>query len=181
MTKPSNIPAIEKATSITWDKWLAFFDEINAQDLPHKEIAERVYEKLAHLDNGGWWSQSVTVAYEQSIGRREPGQRNDGTYETSVSKTLDGTMDEVLEKWVNLTNDRNEFNGVPFEKEPSWSETEKWRNWRCPLSDGSRIVVGIYQKSPDKAALGLGHLKLATAESAEVWKAYWKTLLEELA
>lgn len=180
MTKPSNIPTIEKATGISWDDWLSYFDEIGAKDLSHKEIAERVHEKLVHLENGGWWSQGVTVAYEQHIGRREPGQRSDGSYETSASKTVDGTMDDVLEKWIQLTTDKPGFNGVALEKEPTWSATEKWRNWRCALVDGTRVAVSIYQKTPEKASLGLGHLKLKSNDEAETWKVYWKEFLKEL-
>lgn len=180
MTKPSNIPAIERATGITWEQWLAYLEKLNAKTLTHKQIAKLVYEKLKDKESAGWWSQGVTVAYEQEIGRREPGQRNDGSFETSASKTVHGTMDEVLEKWAHLTADRQEFNGVALEKGPSQSETDKWRNWHCAFSDGSRVTVGIYQKSPDKALLGLGHLKLKSAEDAENWKKYWKTLLEEL-
>jgi len=180
MTKPSNIPAIERATDIGWEEWLKYLEEHNAKALTHKQIAKLVYEKLKDRESAGWWSQGVTVAYEQEIGRREPGQRNDGSYETSASKTIDGTMDEALASWIHLTADRQEFNGVPLEKEPTWSESDNWRNWRCALSDGSRVAVSIYQKSPEKASFGLGHLKLKSAEDAEAWKTYWKTLLEEL-
>ena len=35
-----------------------------------------------------WWSQHVTVAYEQARGIREPGQRQDGSFEASVSRTV---------------------------------------------------------------------------------------------
>lgn len=180
MTKPSNVPAIETATDTSWEDWLSFFDEHEASKLTHKEIADLVYAKIKGRESDGWWSQAVTVAYEQHIGRREPGQRSDGSYETSASKTFDGTMSEALEMWILLTGDKTEFNGVALEKDPTWSETEKWRNWRCALADGSRLAVSIYQKTPDKASFGLGHLKLKSAEEAEAWKTYWKTLLEEL-
>lgn len=180
MTKPSNIPAIEKATGITWDGWLEYLEGADAENLTHKAIAELVHEKLKDQESGGWWSQGVTVAYEQHIGRREPGQQNDGSYEVSASKTVDGTIDEALQRWIHLTADQTEFNGVALEKPATWSVTEKWRNWRVGLVDGSRIVVGIYQKSPEKAALGLAHTKLKSTEDAEAWRLFWKTFLEGL-
>lgn len=178
MTKPSNIAAIEDTTGITWEDWVSYLDTQKARNLSHKEIADIVHEKIKEQESAGWWSQSVTVAYEQHIGRREPGQRSDGSYEMSVSKTFDGTMDEALEEWVHMTSDLTGFNGVSFEKEPTWSETEKWRNWRVALSDGSRVAVGIYQKSNDKASLGLGHMKLQNKEAADEWREFWKEFMK---
>ena len=86
--------AVIKATGKTWDAWFAILEERGARSLLHADIA-----RLLHDDYSvpGWWSQNVTVAYEKSIGRRETGQRCDGDYSTSASKTLPGTLDEVLE------------------------------------------------------------------------------------
>ena len=176
MTKGSNIEAIEKATGRSWEKWLEFFESIGAKDLSHTEIAKKVNE----TGTPGWWSQSVTVAYEQHIGRRKPGQRPDGKFDVSASRTIEGTMDETLDKWLELVEDIKEFNGVRLEGEPGISKTEKWRNWRCALSDGSRVVVGIYQKAPNKAGLGLAHEKLASAQLAEQQRSYWKSFLQKL-
>lgn len=176
MTKGINIESIEKATGKSWDEWLKFFDSIGAKDLSHKEIAQKVHED----GTPGWWSQNVTVAYEQHIGRRVPGQRSDGKFDVSVSKTIDGTMDEAFDKWLALVKDKKEFDGASVEGEPSTSKTEKWRNWRCKLADGSRIVVGIYQKASGKAGLGLAHEKLSSAVQAEAKRAFWQEFLKAI-
>ena len=105
-TKPINTAAIEKGTGRSWEDWLAFLKSIDAEKLSHKEIAERV---AATGDATGWWSQSIAVAFEQSIGRRVPGQDNDGTFQVSATKTLPGTMDEALVAWAALVGDRKEF------------------------------------------------------------------------
>lgn len=149
MTKPSNISAIEKTTKQSWSEWLTYLEAIGAKDLTHKEIAQKVYDKLGD----GWWAQSVTVAYEQHIGRRQPGQRNDGGYEISVSKTLTGNMDAALQEWLHLVAGKTEFSNVAISGEPKTSETEKWRHWRCTLSDGSRVNAAVYQKTPEKPIL----------------------------
>ena len=89
MTKPVSIAGIVKATKITWPEWLSFFKNVGAKDLTHPEIAAKAYEKMAaSQDSRRWWSQAVTVAYEQHIGRRQPGQRSDGTYEVTLNKTF---------------------------------------------------------------------------------------------
>ena len=50
------------------------------------------------VDNPAWWAQSVTVAYEQDSGRRFPGQRPKGTFQTSVSKSTQLGMAELMDK-----------------------------------------------------------------------------------
>lgn len=127
-----------------------------------------------------WWSQSVAVAYEQHIGRRQPGQRNDGTYEVAVSKTLAGTMDDAMRVWVNLIKGKTEFADISIEKQPTTSKTEKWRHWRVILSDGSHISVDTYNKPPDKAMLTITNTKLKNAETAARWRLFWKELLKNL-
>ena len=75
-------------------------DRIAAKDLDHKAIALNVYEELdGTIDQLGWWTQAVTVAYEQYIGRRIPGQRPDGTFQTSVSRSTTFGMDELMTRW----------------------------------------------------------------------------------
>ena len=172
-----NTAAIEKATGKSWADWLAFLETINAKDLPHKEIAQRVHE-----DGGvsGWWSQGITVAYEQHIGRRQPGQDCNGEFTVSVSKTLAGTMNKALKQWLALVADRHEFSDIPISRPGEVSRTDKWRYWRCGLADGSRVNANIYQKEPGKVSIGLEHDKLESSEQVEHWRAFWKELLASL-
>lgn len=176
MTKAINIKSIEEATGKSWDEWLRFFDEIGAKDLSHKEIAQKVHE----AGTPGWWSQNVTVAYEQHIGRRVPGQQSDGTFAVSVNKTVPGTMDAALDAWLELIKDKKEFNGIEITKEPNISKTEKWRNWRCGLADGTRVLMSTYEKTDDKSGLSLAHEKLQSADDVEKWRAFWKEFFKEL-
>lgn len=165
--------AIERSTGDSWDTWLERLNEMGASNLTHKEIASKL---VTDYQVAGWWAQSLTVRYEQVIGRREPSQSNAGDFAVSVSKTLDGTMDEALHWWLKIVQARTEFNGVPI-LTSSTTETEKWRNYRVALQDGSRVVVGIYAKTPTKAGFGLQHSKLPSTEAAEAWRIYWKSLI----
>lgn len=166
--------AIEKSTGVTWSDWVERFDQMGAQDLSHKDIATRL---VTEYQVAGWWAQSLTVRYEQAIGRRKPGQSNAGDFSVSVSKTLTGTMDEALHWWLKIVQSRTEFNDVSIVSS-STTETEKWRNYRAALKDGSRVVVGIYAKTPTKAGFGLQHDNLPTPAAADAWRTYWKSLIQ---
>lgn len=181
MTKPANIPAIEETTKITWSEWLKYLDGIKAKDLSHKEIANQVYEKLkGTVANASWWAQSVAVAYEQHIGRRKPGQRNDGTYEVSVAKTMTGSMDEAMQAWLKYFDNRTEFEGAAITKPPATSQTDKRSHWGCGLEDGSRVNVDVSPKTNNKVLLSITHIKLSSQAQKDKWQAYWKTELQNL-
>lgn len=171
MTKPSNIKSLETGTGKSWEYWLEFLESINAKELPHDEIARKVN---AHGANE-WWSQGVTVAYEQHIGRRIPGQTCDGDFQVTVSKTILGNMDDVLAKWVAKVEGVTHFDGVKITREPSVSQTEKWRYWRCGLEDKSSISVNIQTKaSGKKSSLAINHDKIQEAGDIERWRSFWK-------
>lgn len=166
---------IEKATGVSWQTWLDRLEKMGARDLSHQDIASNL---VSDYSVAGWWAQSLTVRYEQVIGRRKVGQNSKGEFSISVSKTLPGTMDEAFHWWLTIAQSRTDFNGIEIISS-STTETEKWRNYRAALKDGSRVVVGVYAKSPAKAGLGLQHEKLISAESAETWRSYWKSLLAD--
>jgi len=176
MTKSANTEAIEKGTGKPWSEWLKFLDGINAKDLTHKEIAEKVREH----GSDGWWAQGITVAYEQHIGRRVPGQDSSGEFSVSVTKTMNGNMDTALEAWIRLAGDRSEFNDVSVAEPGEISKTDKWRYWRATLSDDTRVLVTTTDKSPGKSSLTVTSEKLPSAEAVEHWRGYWKTFLANL-
>lgn len=181
MTKPANIESIEKTTKILWDDWLKFFKAIDAKDLAHREIADKVYEKLKDsLENAGWWSQTLTVAYEQHIGRRKPGQRSDGTYEAAVTKTIGNTMDDAMQLWLNFADEGQNFNGVKFDGEPSKTKTSINRHWAVNLADGTRVSADANVRSSGKAMISITHSKLKNAGDKDQWHSYWKNIIEKL-
>jgi hypothetical protein len=168
--------AIESGTGRSWDDWLKFFTSVGAEHLTHQEIVAKA------MDAGAppWWCQMVSVAYEQHIGRRLPGQDGDGAFAVSASKTRDGTIDEALARWIEVIDDRDEFSGIAISRGPDTSSTEKWRYWRCGLADGSRVVVNISAKSPSKSVVSVQHEKLESDELVAHWRDYWKATLSQL-
>lgn len=177
MTKPAETENFTTATGRSWEQWLAFLAEQGAERLSHAEIAKRI---VATGDASGWWAQSITVAYEQHIGRRAPGQRSDGSFEVSVSRTLPGSMDEVMDRWDGHVTAMSSHDGVPVEGKPERSETSKWRYWRCTLGDGSKVSATVSTRSKTTAGLTVTHARLAGAEDKERWRKYWKNVLAAL-
>lgn len=174
MTRPANTAAFAKATGRSWEQWLTFLEAIGARDLPHQEIAQRIFDTG---DASGWWSQGIAVAYEQHIGRRQPGQRTDGAFEVSVSRTVTGTLDDALAMWIDVMAGRDDVDGVALVGEPGVSRSDKWRYWRCALADGSRVTVTIGGKGEGKAAITVAQQKLDSAEDQQRWRAWWKGVL----
>lgn len=177
MSRPANTAAIAKGTGKPWRDWLAFLESIGARDLPHKQIAQKV------LDTGeasAWWAQGIAVAYEQHIGRRAPGQRNDGAFEVAVSRTVSGSPDDALALWLDAMAGCDAVDGVPLAGRPAVSETATWRYWRCALGDGSRLVATIGRKGEGKAGITVTVEGLAGAADKERWRAYWKAALTAL-
>src|SRR6266511_537682 len=76
--------AILKQTGRTWAEWVRVLDGVRAAEKPHREIAQYV----SSLGTPDWWSQTVTVGYERIRGLRDKGQRRDGAYEASKSRTF---------------------------------------------------------------------------------------------
>ncbi len=170
-SKPANIKALQTGTGKSWEYWLEFLESIGAGNLPHDQIALKVNEHGANA----WWSQGITVAYEQYIGRRLPGQTCDGDFQVTVSKTIAGDMDEALTRWVKSTEGITEFDGAKIIREPVISQTEKWRYWRCGLDDKSTISVNIQNKpGGEKSILAINHDKIQISEDVDKWRAFWK-------
>lgn len=178
-TKSSNIPAIANATGIGWDQWCTLLRDGGADGLTHKAIAELAFTRMGPtVDNPGWWAQSVAVAYEQQIGRRLPGQAQDGTFNGSVSTTVEAQLDNALERWVACVQDRDEFNGCQLSQPARISGSERWRYWRADFSDGTKTQVDIGLKG-EKSSLAINITKAESPEQVSDWKQFWRQILVE--
>ncbi|MDD4081623.1 MAG: hypothetical protein PHP02_09530 [Eubacteriales bacterium] len=97
MTTPVNMGALAAGTGIAWDTWLRLLDPFSSEN--HARLAEEAQALIraqGKSDNPAWWAQSVAVAYEQLLGRRVPGQQQDGSFAVSLGKTLPLTPEELL-------------------------------------------------------------------------------------
>lgn len=158
-------------TGRTWDEWFKLLDKWGAKNMKHPEIARWLSEEH-QVD--GWWAQSVTVAYEQERGMRAPGQRADGTYSVSASKTLDVPVEtlfgafsdeDMRERWLGAF----EFNVRTAR--PGKSMTAEWED------ASTRLTLGFYAKDEGKSQIALAHEKIADPEQADELKTFWRKRL----
>ncbi|MBB3083094.1 hypothetical protein [Geodermatophilus sabuli] len=177
MTTNPRIGPVERATGRTWADWMRFMDGIGARDLDHKAIALRVYEELeGTVEQPGWWAQSVTVAYEQHIGRRIPGQRSDGTFQTSVSRSTSFGMQELMDRWQEFATGDEAVQGI-VDGDLRVSGTERRITWRTKAADGSSVVVTSEPKKNGTASLVVTQVGLQTLESNDEARERWASIV----
>lgn len=175
--------AIAHATGTDFPTWVERLDEAGGRDLDHAAIARLLVQDWGVQE---WWAQSLTVAYEQQIGRRVVGQSCEGDFSASASRTLDGDMDAVRDLWNRfMAEDRREQLGLG---EGRLSDTEKWRYWRADVEDGTRLSVNVTTKTSGtknssgdspRSTLAIEHKGIETAEARDAWKGAWASTLND--
>lgn len=182
MVRMQNTAAIAAATGRDWDDWVAALDAAGAGERTHAAIAELAISLMPEsLENSGWWAQGVAIGYEQHHGLRVPGQRSDGTFHASASRTLPGPAAEAMQAWRRLVDARADFDGASAEAPPTTSETAKRLHWRVRLDDGTRAGVSVEPVGDgDRARLAMQHERLGSPADVDRWKQFWKGLLAEL-
>jgi hypothetical protein len=153
-------------------------DNIGAKNLSHHEIATKVIEELdGKIENIGWWAQSVTVAYEQYTGHRIPGQRPDGTFQTSVSKATKLGMKDLMDKWVSFAAGDKDVLAL-IAADPKVSGTDRRITWRTKARDGSDIRITSEPKKDGTASIIAVQMGLQTNELNMEAKSKWSSILQ---
>lgn len=172
---PQTDEAIRRATGKGWDEWRQVLDAWDSPQKTHTEIAAYLARELGVAD---WWAQGVTVGYERLIGRREAGQRNDGTYSASVSKTIAADIERVH---AALVDDAARAawlgDGVVRFRTASPPKSARFDD----LEHGMIIAFFLTGKGADKCAVQVEATKLASADAGDAWKAAWRPRLQALA
>ena len=164
---------IKAKTGCTWERWVHALDYHGAKEMSHRDIAALVNKKYKI---GGWWSQTVTVGYERIKGLRARGQRRDGTYEASKSRTFDVPVTTLFEAWADANMRRRWLNGESVKVRTA---TEP-KSMRLGWSDGSIIAIGFQAKGKSKSSVAVQHTKLPDRETADRLKQYWSDRLSAL-
>ena len=175
MTTNARIEAVERATGRSWDDWLRWMDSIHADRLSHHEIATALITELeGTVDNLGWWAQATAVAYEQYVGRRVPGQRPDGTFQTSVSRSTALGMEALIRAWTDFAAaDGDVLDRITGEVRVSG--TANRITWRAKGRDGTAYTVISEPKKDGTASLVVQVIGTASlddnVEAKEAWTA----------
>jgi hypothetical protein len=168
---------IEQTTGIPLDEWFDRLDRAGAQSMSHHEIWKWLAD--AGYLSDGMLREGVTIAYEQRIGRREPGQSCEGDFPATATRVLSCTLDEALERWLHRVEGVIEFNGVEVQGQPKTSRTEKFRYWRAKLADGTQLNVSIYRQPDGRISLGVQHRPHSDRATADLWRAFWRAFVKE--
>ncbi|GAA1765647.1 hypothetical protein [Streptomonospora arabica] len=167
--------SVRERTGRGIEEWFALLDEWGARQRTHTEIARHL---TADQGVDGWWAQSVTVAYEQSRGMRAPGQRSDGSFSATASKTVAVSADRLFAAFADSGVRERWLPGAPLRVRTATPA----RSWRADWSGAGagRLVAAFTAKGPDKAAVSLEHEKLPDAEAAAAMRTHWRERLQAL-
>ncbi len=83
--------AVLSATGRDSESWFAILDEAGAIGWAHADIARWLSSEHGMSP---WWTQNLSVRYEQARGMRMPGQQADGTFTAAKSATIPGTLND---------------------------------------------------------------------------------------
>lgn len=161
------------ATGRSRAQWYALLDDAGAAGWDHKQMAAWLVE--TH-DVDGWWAQGLTVGYEQARGLRLPGQRPDGTFEASVSRTLAHDVDGVFPHLADATRRAHWLPGT-------WQETgvTPGKSVRLAADDGTRLLLTISAAGPGKVRVTVTSARLAGADDRDRAKTLGRAALATLA
>jgi hypothetical protein len=166
--------AVKAKTGCPWDRWVWALDKAGAYAWPHPRIVEYVRTKYKV---GDWWCQTVTVGYERIKGLRAIGQRRDGGYEATKSKTMALPLARLYGAFSQKRIRERWLPGV----EPTVRSSTREKYMRLNWPDGTSVQLGFYRKGRGKSQVAVQHGKLPDQASAARMKAYWGERLEALA
>ncbi len=164
---------LKEKTGCTWERWVTALDGQGAEKMSHRDIAALVHSKYKI---GGWWSQAVTVGYERIKGLRARGQRLDGSYEASKSRTFDVPIAILFEAWADSKLRRRWLSGEGVKVRTATAPKSMRLGW----TDGSIVAVWFTAKGAARSSVALAHTKLPDRETAERLKQYWSERLDAL-
>lgn len=165
---------VKEKTGCQWDRWVKALDHYGATTLPHREVVDLVQTKYGV---GDWWAQMVTVGYERIKGLRARGQRRDGSYEATKSRTFNVPIATLHNAFADAAT-RRRWLAEPSAKVRTSTPP---KSIRLGFGDGSIVAVGFTAKGDGKSMVALSHAKLKSKEESEAVKKAWGARLDALA
>lgn len=162
--------SVKKATGKTWAGWVKLLDAANAAEKPHREIVKHV----SSTGTPDWWSQMVTVGYERIRGLRDRGQRRDGGYSATKSRTFAVPVAKLFDAFA---KPRMRAKWLPDVKVRTARPT---KTMRLEMPDGTRVAIGFLPKGERKSAVAIEHSKLPDQPAAKKAKEWWAERFDAL-
>ena len=164
---------IKKNTGCNWARWVKSLDYHGARQMSHGEIAKLVSEKYKVPS---WWTQAVTVGYERIRGLRARGQRRDGTFEATKSRTFNVPVATLFDAWKDPSVRKRWLDEANVKIRTATAPKSIRLGW----SDGTIIAVGFTPKGRSKSSVAIQHPKLPDRETADRLKQYWTERFDAL-
>ena len=165
--------ALKAKTGCAWERWVKALDRVQAHTWPHRRIAEYVHEKYKVP---GWWSQTVTVGYERFKGLRAIGQRRDGGFEATKSKTFAVSLSRLYRAWSQARTRAQWLPGVDL----TIRTASRDKSMRITWPDKTAVDVGFAGRGARKSQVAVQHRKLTDQSSALRMKQFWDERLGAL-
>lgn len=165
--------AVKAKTGRTWAQWGRELDKAGAKSMAHKEIAAMLHEKFAVPP---WWSQMVTVGYEQMRGLRDVHMSCRGDYQGSASKTINAPLALLYAAWQDAKARRGWMGAQALTVRKA---TEN-KSMRITWPDETSVEVNFYAKGADKSQVTVQHGKLKSEADVARVKKFWGGALGKL-
>jgi hypothetical protein len=165
--------ALKAATGCTWERWVRALDHVDAHAWTHRDIAKHVSQKYKVA---GWWAQAVAVGYERIKGLRAVGQRRDGSFEASKSKTFAVPLTRLYRAFADARSRARWLPGVDL----AVRTATRGKSMRITWPDRSSVSVGFASRGRGKSQVAVQHEKLADRAAATRLKQFWTERLEAL-
>ena len=164
---------LKERTGCTWERWVKALDYAQAYTWTHREIAKHVHEKYKVP---GWWAQTVTVGYERIKGLRAVGQRRDGSFEASKSRTF---AVPLVRLYRAFHDSRTRARWLP-DVDLTVRTATRGKSMRITWPDRTSVEVGFTTKGPAKSQVAVQHGKLPDRAAQARVKQYWAERLDAL-
>jgi hypothetical protein len=164
---------VKASTGCTWERWVKALDHYGAEKMSHRDIAKLVQAKY---EVGPWWTQTVAVGYERIKGLRARGQKRNGTFQISKSRTYNVPVTTLFDAWADAHVRRHWLNeaGVKVRK------ATRPKSIRLGWPDGGIVAVGFFPKGEWKSYVAIEHTNLPDRTTGERIKQEWSDRFDTL-
>ena len=160
MERSMGADALRAATGRSHGEWRDLLEAAGALEWSHQRIAGWL---VAEHGVDPWWSQGITVDFEQDRKGRLPGQQADGTFSVATTRTVPG------ERLAALSVVRAELEarfGAPHgENLAAAQPVVRWR-----LGDGTRLAAAAQRPNRSGTPVSITVERLPDAPAMEAWK-----------
>ena len=132
--------------------------------------------KQVRLDIKAKWEKLSDEDLDAINGRRERGQRLDGMYEASKSKTFNVPVKTLFRAWADSGMRRRWLDDVKTVVRTATAT----KSMRLQWPDGTIVAIWFTPKGEAKSVVALAHTKLRDKAASDKAKTYWRDRLDAL-